>query len=308
MANPAGADADLEWVEVLFADKADLNGFQLGPAPNALVRVVDQDACFPVGAGERVVFGASPAAAPRVDAELGFSLGNSGERSIVAGLHGTILDQVDYDATVEGRTWQLDANDELCVALSQDEYIPGNFGTPGEGNPFCPLVLGSGMCMDAGAPREIVSPGPGDVRITEWMANPLEVGNRDGEWLEVRLDGAFDLNGLVLSDLNTSANPIEAEGCLEVAAGAHVLFARNPNPAENGGLERVDLELSLSLNNSDETIVLSIGDQPLDSVSYERTRAGIATQIDPLGNVCDAAQSYGDGDLGTPGALNPLCP
>ncbi|MGB3050256.1 MAG: lamin tail domain-containing protein [Polyangiales bacterium] len=307
MANPAGADADLEWVEVFFAAEADLNGFQLGPAPDALVTVVDEDACFPVGAGERVVFGASPAAAPRVDAELGFSLGNSGERRIVAGLNGIVLDQVDYDGTVEGRAWQLDPNDQLCVALTQDEYISDNFGTPGESNPICPLVLGPGMCMDEGAPRKVVSPSPGEARITEWMANPLEVGNRDGEWLEVRFDSAVDLNGLVLSDLNSSSDAIEPEDCLEVAAGAHVLFARNANPTENGGLERVDLELSLSLNNSDETIVLSIGDQALDSVSYERSKAGIATQIDPLGNVCDATQAYGDGGLGTPGAPNPWC-
>ena len=307
MANPAGADADLEWVEVLFSAEADLNGLQLGPAPDALVTVVEQDACFPVGAGERVVFGASPAAAPRVDAELGFSLGNSGERSVVAVLNGIVLDQVDYDGTVEGRAWQLDPNDELCVVPTQDEYITENFGTPGESNPICPLVLGPGMCMDDGAPREIVSPSPGEAWITEWMANPLEVGNRDGEWLEVRFDRAVDLNGLVLSDLTASTDAIEAEDCLEVTAGAHVLFARNPNPTENGGLERVDLELSLSLNNSDETIVLSIGDQALDSVSYERSKAGIATQVDLLGNVCDAAQAYGDGDLGTPGAANPWC-
>jgi hypothetical protein len=307
MANPAGADADLEWVEVLFSAEADLNGFQLGPTPDALVTLIDRDPCFPVDAGERVVFGASPAAAPRVDAELGFSLGNSGERSIVAGLNGIVLDQVDYDGTVEGRTWQLDANDELCVARGQDEYISENFGTPGERNPFCPLVLGPGMCMDEGAPREIVSPNPGEARITEWMANPFAVGNRDGEWLEVRFDTAVDLNGLVLSDLSSSTKAIEAEDCLEVAAGAHVLFARNANPTENGGLERVDLGLSLSLNNGDETILLSIGDQVLDSVSYERSQAGIATQIDPLGNVCDAAQTYGDGDLGTPGAPNPWC-
>jgi len=308
MANPAGADAELEWVEVLFSAEADLNGLQLGSAPNALATVVDQDLCFPVGAGERVVFGASPAAAPRVDAELGFSLGNSGARSIVAVLNGIILDQVDYDGTVEGRAWQLDPNDELCVALAQDEYIVENFGTPGESNPTCPLVLGPGKCMDDGAPREIVSPSRGEAWIAEWMANPLEVGNRDGEWLEVRFDSLVDLNGLVLSDLSSSTDPIEAEDCLEVAAGTHVLFARNANPTENGGLERVDLELSLSLNNSDETIVLSIGDQALDSVSYERSKAGIATQVDVLGNVCDAAQAYGDGDLGTPGAPNPWCP
>jgi len=308
MANPAGADAELEWVEVLFSAEADLNGLQLGPAPNALATVVDQDLCFPVGAGERVVFGASPAAAPRVDAELGFSLGNSGARSIVAVLNGIVLDQVDYDGTVEGRAWQLDPNDELCVALKQDEYISENFGTPGESNPICPLVLGPGMCMDDGAPREIVSPSPGEAWITEWMANPLEVGNRDGEWLEVRFDSTVDLNGLMLSDLSSSTDAIEAEDCLEVATGSHVLFARNANPTENGGLEGVDLELSLSLNNSDETIVLSIGDQALDTVSYERSKAGIATQVDVLGNVCDAAQAYGDGDLGTPGAPNPWCP
>ena len=307
MANPAGADASLEWVEVLFSAEADLNGFQLGPAPDALLTSVDQDACFPVGAGERVVFGASSAAAPRVDAELGFSLGNSGERSIVAGLDGIVLDRVDYDGTVEGRAWQLDPSDELCLGPAQDAYISDNFGTPGESNPICPLVLGPGMCMDEGTPREIVSPSPGEARITEWMANPLAVGNRDGEWLEVQFETAVDLNGLVLSDLSSSTGAVQAEDCLEVAPGAHVLFARNANPTENGGLERVDLELSLSLNNGNETIVLSIDDQALDSVSYERSRAGIATQIDPLGNLCDAAQAYGDGDLGTPGAPNPWC-
>ncbi|NNE19425.1 MAG: hypothetical protein HKN10_13195, partial [Myxococcales bacterium] len=113
---------------------------------------------------------------------------------------------------------------------------------------------------------------------------------------------------LVLSDLSSSSGAIEADDCLEVAVGAHVIFARNANPLENGGLERVDLELSLSLNNSDETIALSIGDQALDSVSYERSKAGIATQVDVLGNVCDASQAYGDGDLGSPGAPNPRCP
>ena len=307
MANPAGVDADLEWVEVLFSAGADLNGFELGPTPDALARSVDQDECFPVGAGERVVFGASSAAAPRVDAELRFSLGNSGERRIVAGLNGIVLDQVDYEGTVEGRAWQLAPDEELCLAPAADSYLSDNFGTPGEPNPSCPLTLGPGMCMDEGTPREIVSPSEGEARITEWMANPAAVENRDGEWLEVRFDAAVDLNGLVLSDLGARTDAIEAEECLEVAAGAHVLFARNTNPAENGGLERVDRALSLSLNNGDETILLSIGDQTLDSVSYERSQAGVATQIDPFGNVCNAVQAYGDGDLGTPGAPNPWC-
>ena len=307
MANPEGADADFEWVEARFDAEADLNGFQLGPAPDALKVVVDHEDCFPVGAGTRVVFGASPAAAPRVDAELDFSLGNSGERIIVAGVAGVVLDRVDYDGTVEGIAWQIDPSGDVCLARPQDEYLEKNFGTPGDANPSCPPVLGPSMCFDSGGPRDIVSPGPDDASITEWMANPSSVGNREGEWVEVRLDAAVDLNGLVLSDLTSSTTTVESEDCLRVRAGAHVIFARNANPLENGGIEGVDADLSLSLNNSDEAIALSIGGQVLDTVTYARSTAGVATQVDELGNLCEAVHAYGDGDLGTPGSANPRC-
>jgi hypothetical protein len=139
------------------------------------------------------------------------------------------------------------------------------------------------------------------------MANPSSVGNREGEWVEVRLDAAVDLNGLVLSDLTSSTTTVESEDCLRVRAGAHVIFARNANPLENGGIEGVDADLSLSLNNSDEAIALSIGGQILDRVTYDRSTAGVATQVDELGNLCEAVHAYGDGDLGTPGSANPRC-
>ena len=307
MANPKGSDTDFEWVEALFLAEADLNGFELGPAPDALKAVIDQEECFPVDAGARVVFGASPAAAPRVDAELKLSLGNSGARSIVAAVDGVVLDRVDYEGTVEGIAWQVDSNDEVCLARPQDEYRTDNFGTPGDPNSSCPPVLGPGMCFDDGTPREIISPRPGEVSITEWMANPSSVDNRDGEWVEVQFEAAVDLNGLLLSDLTSSGTTVEDEGCLGVDAGAHLIFARNANPLENGGIQQADAELGLTLNNSDEAIRLSVGDQVLDSVSYQRSRAGVATQIDELGSICDATQVYGDGDLGTPGLANPRC-
>ena len=62
-----------------------------------------------------------------------------------------------------------------------------------------------------------------------------------------------------------------------------------------------------SLNNTDETITLSIDGQVVDSVSYARSNPGVATQVDDVGNVCDAVHVYGDGDLGTPGLANPWC-
>jgi hypothetical protein len=307
MANPAGADVELEWVEARFDAATDLNGFQLGPAPDALKVVIDQEDCFRVDAGTWVVFGASSGAAPRVDADLGFSLGNTGPKSIVAGIKGVVLDRVEYDHADEGIAWQVDPYDEVCPAQPGDEYFEANFGTPGHPNGPCAPVLGPGMCFGEGAARDIVSPGPDDARITEWMANPSSVGNREGEWVEVRFDTAVDLNGLVLSDLTSSRTTVEDEKCLRVGPGAHVVFARNEKPEENGGIDDVDAELSLSLNNSNETITLSVGGRVLDSVMYTRSKPGVATQVDETGNVCDAVDAYGDGDLGTPGSANPWC-
>ena len=85
-------------------------------------------------------------------------------------------------------------------------------------------------------------------------------------------------------------------------AGVHTT-----NSADTRGIEGVDVVLSLSLNNSDEVITLSIDDRVLDSVSYESSKPGVATQVDEAGNTCDAVNAYGDGDLGTPGVANPWC-
>jgi hypothetical protein len=307
MANPDGDDSGMEWVEVLFETDADLNGLQLGPSEEALREATSQGACLPVDAGTRVVFGASPAAAPRVDADLRFSLGNSGSRSIVIGVDGVVLDRVDYDSTVEGISWQLDSEESLCLAAFDDEYGAGNLGTPAEDNPPCSLVLETGWCFEDGVPRPIVSPMATDVWITEWMANPVAVENREGEWVELYFERAVDLNGLVLSDLTSNETRIERADCWPVPAGTFVLLARNLDPARNGGVEGVHAELSLSLNNSDETIALSVDGLTLDSVTYRQSTPGVATQVDDLGNVCDAGTPYGDGDWGTPGSANPRC-
>jgi len=152
-----------------------------------------------------------------------------------------------------------------------------------------------------------VHPAVGEVRITEWMANPAAVDNRAGEWVELRFDEPADLNALSLSDLTERVTTIESRDCLPVAAGAYVVLARSTDPATNGGVENTASTLSLSLNNTDETLSLSVDGVLLDSVSWERTNPGVATQVDALGRVCEAMDAYGDGDLGTPGFANPVC-
>ena len=310
MANPKGADGELEWVEVLFTESADLNGVRLGPQSGSLGKPITDEACFPVDAGTRVVFGASPAAAPRVDAELDFSLGNSNERSIVVAVEETLLDRVDYLGSDEGVAWQVDPAGVVCLvdAVPDHEYREANFGTPGESNPLCVPVLEEGMCFDGDTPRPIRSPSAAQVQITEWMANPSMAGNRDGEWVEVRFSAAVDLNGLGWSDLAGAAATLERAECLSVPSGAYVVFARNPNGDENGGIPFVDAELGVSLNNADETLSINIDGEVLDSVSYDASQPGVATQVDEWGLVCDAIAPYGDGDLGTPGAPNRPCP
>ena len=299
MANPEGLDADLEWVEVYFPRVVDLNGLQLGPAPEELSLVVESDDCFPVDAGARVVFGASPAAAPRVDAELPFSLRNSGEHSIVAAVGGVVLDRVDYLDAVEGVSWQRDDAGEVCLAAS--------VSTPGEPNPSCAPVLAEGQCLDGGVPRDIVRPRAGRARISEWLASPNAVDDRVGEWVELRFDDAVDLNGLTLSDRSASSPSFEGTTCHSVAAGAHIVWARELGPELNGGIGLAAAELGISLNNRDEDIVLSVDGEVLDAVSYARSEPGVAVQVDSSGLRCAATLEYGDGDFGTPGLPNPAC-
>ena len=310
MANPRGTDGDFEWVEVFLSEAAELHGLRLGSSPDALRPPAFEESCFPVDAGTRVVFGAGPRAAPRVDAELDFSLGNGGTRSIVVAIGEHVLDRVDYDGSEEGQAWQLDAEGELCIVepTSDNEYAEGNFGTPGQANPPCPTVLPEGMCFDGATPRPIRSPTAGQVRITEWMANPSKVDNRNGEWVEVELLAPMDLNGLVWSDLTATGRPLENDDCLAVEAGALLVFARSDDPGANGGVAPVAGELGVSLNNTVETISVGVGEEVLDTVSYSRPLAGVATQLDERGFSCEAITPYGDGDLGTPGEPNRACP
>jgi hypothetical protein len=307
MANPDGPDASLEWIEVTFDANADLNGLQLGPSADDLKAAIDSDVCFPVDAGESVVFGASPAAAPRVDADLRFSLGNSGMRTIVAAIGDVILDEVGYEGTSEGIAWQVDVEATMCLSDPFHEYAPGNFGTPGTQNPSCPAVLEAGTCLDEGVPRDIVEPAAGEAHIVEWMADPAAVDNRMGEWVEVRFDRAADLNGLSLADLTATDVALTSDECIAVPAGGHAVWAREIDPSLNGGVDAVIAELAVSLNNRNETITLRVDGAVLDSVAYARAEPGTATQVDQLGRVCLASTRYGDGDLGTPGSPNAPC-
>ena len=92
---------------------------------------------------------------------------------------------------------------------------------------------------------------------------------------------------------------------IEIERGVLTLTVRAQFGARLGtfeGREAINVALQRNLRG-----IGCIDGQVVDSVSYARSNPGVATQVDDVGNVCDAVHVYGDGDLGTPGLANPWC-
>jgi hypothetical protein len=165
--------------------------------------------------------------------------------------------------------------------------------------------------MDGVTLRATVPPLAADVTITEWMPNPQGVSDANGEWFEVHFAAAADLNGLQLGKdsgppLNVTTTLSDAN-CLSVAADTYVVFARNTNTLENGGLPDTNIFASgISLTNGGDSIFVAIADALLDEITYAASTQGASTQVDSVGGTCDGTNVYDavNTNLGTPGAAN----
>jgi hypothetical protein len=333
LANPSGTDDEKEWFEVLVNRDVDLNGLEIGRTPPAIEETLADDNCLRFAAGDRVLFARNAAAAsngglPPVDFTFDFTLTNSGG-SIFVGVGGNVLDQVSYATSGDGAATQLDSgktapadNDvpaNLCAATAT--YGDGNKGTPRMANRSCGTIMPGDQCSDGGTPRDLVVPAVGDLVITEYMANPKAVADATGEWFEVFVARNVDLNGLQMGvDLANLRTTLNSSDCLEAAAGSYLVFARSDMASMNGGLPRVDYVFGFDLVNSNRGLVLARGGDLLDGTTYATTTEGAATSLPPsrqnasdndsAANWCPApaASTYGLGDRGTPGVVNPSCP
>ena len=172
---------------------------------------------------------------------------------------------------------------------------------------------------------------PGDVVVTEFMANPRRADDQSGEWFEV---------------VNTSARQVDLLGWLVraedgrdgvehsvvLAPGALALFAADGDAEANGGLPAVDVDYeydAIKLTNVGATLTLSAGDLVLDELTYDAdswiVQPGRSTYLDAAyadATLNDSPFPWcvtpeeddfdyggGPGDHGTPGVLNPgdLC-
>ena len=342
MPSPAGDDNTQEWFEAKATAAFDLNGLGLDRAGDtAMPSVIESADCIHVNAGDYVVFakstdmaldGGLPAAA--IKGTFKFSMvGGSptapGDVAIVAA--GTVIDSVTYTKSTTGKALQLDpdlvdpaANDEesnFCDATRA--YGPGGTGTPGELNDQCMLMPPAGQCSAGGVNRPVVTPAPGSLVVTEFLANPAGTGtDATQEWFEIANVGAaaFDLNGLGLKGNATTVNLVQSADCKPVAAGGFALFAHTADPTMNAMLPVVDATFTFALAQSNGSISVLDGATVLDTVTWTTGIAeGASKQLDPdlttttandlPASFCTGTAPYGDmTNKGTPKAANVQCP
>ncbi|MEX1368826.1 MAG: hypothetical protein AB1Z98_37205, partial [Nannocystaceae bacterium] len=266
MSDPSMVSDDAgEWVEILVSADIDLNGLALGEEGDLSdATPLTGNDCVPVAAGTRLILARSDDPAlngglPRVDGQFDFSL-NQSDNDVVLSYGGQIVDVLSYGSTAAGVAHNVDpdfetpdGNDDPNVQCrATTPYGDGDLGTPGAANVECDIPPPEGQCLDGDGFRDVVRPLPGDLVVTELMANPEAAAEEsDSEWFELRALSDVDLNGLQLGTVEGEPrDSIETAPCLRLAAGDFAVIARESDPALNGGLPQVDATFDFALTNS----------------------------------------------------------
>lgn len=244
----------------------------------------------------------------------------------------TTFDEIQYSVTPKAaHARQLDGRQSPDSVVNDDEtkwcdsptMLAGtaNFGTPGQPNAQCPVVVPSGNCIEAGGTqsRPVRPPAPGQLFFTEVMADPAGT-DTDREWLELHSSGQeVDLNDVVLT-IGTTNRTLTSPQCLTIPAGGYAVLAQDTDAGVNGGLTNVLATFTATLANAGGMLALSIEDAGIDTAIYPASSSGFALQLDPSrldavsnddpGAFCLANVRYADpdaGNSGTPGAANTAC-
>ncbi len=160
---------------------------------------------------------------------------------------------------------------------------------------------------------------PTSVVINEIMQNPHVVGDGEGEWFEFYNASStpFDLEGCVIRDNDGDSHIIE--NSLIINGFGYLVLAKNGTSTENGGVLADYVYSSFILANSDDEVVLECCQTEIDKVEYDggsqfpNPKGVSMLLINPFldnnlgGSWCTSTSFFGDGDLGTPGALNDTC-
>ncbi len=111
---------------------------------------------------------------------------------------------------------------------------------------------------------------PGDIIISEVMANPEAVSDSNGEWFEVHnLTGnTLDLNGITLSDDGTNSHVVNFGGALTLNPNDYLVFGKNGSSSLNGGYMADYAYSGFSLSNGADEIVIGLDGMELVRLEY----------------------------------------
>ncbi|MCO4771179.1 MAG: lamin tail domain-containing protein [Deltaproteobacteria bacterium] len=288
LANPEGADAGKEWVELVNLGGApvDLDGWTLSDTTS--VRHAFADTVLEAGRSlvvEAGSVGGIPGATA-VATSGALSLGNSKDQLVLRDADDSIVDRVAWTAAAPG----------VSFNRNEDGDLAGNFvlhtTLPGAVEDSSPGLTASGGAW-----------GP-TVIVNELMPNPAGTDSGN-EWVELVNTGnaSVDLTGWTLGDT--------AEPDRHVFSGtlgpdeALVLFDSGSHPEVPGSL--TSSSGSLSLNNSNETLTLRNADGiVVDTVAWTASTSGVSlnrvTDADPAATLIDHDTVLGASGTSSPDA------
>ncbi len=343
MAEPSTSnDAAREWIELYVAAGApvDLNGLSIRNSKPGTTTTQAQsfnsESCLRVQPGTYVVLArpedpAFPSNLPADAVVSGLTFYNDAALEIELSRLGVVFDIANVPASVSGKAQGVPTHEpvtnDVATAFCLSEVV-GLFeevGTPGQANICGPA------CVQGGAARTVVAPNPGDLVITEVMANPDGTDN-GRDWIEIYMAGgsAVDLNGLGIVNVSPAATTkgwtVEADTCIRFEPGGYAVLG-GQNIASLGITPLATFgtasdALFFSSFTGTATLTLDMGGTPIDAVGYPSQSNDKSYQLDDdvlttagndAGLWCQAAAadpSYtcGTGSCtGSPGLPNPTC-
>ena len=316
MSSP-GAGADYEWLEIYNAsgEPQDLHGLNI-VREGSSTSLYEPGITLQPGAYAVLAKGEDP------DVPADYIYSNltltDSEANLCLYCDGEVIDCIDYGDTSKGTAWSLspsaldaDDNDNVdnwCAATT--EWANGDFGTPGEENPACPVVL---EC-----------PETADVVVTEVLPNVA--GDEEGEFIEVLNlgDSAVPLSCLRAVDGSSlrELDLVPTTGCDgTLAPDEYLVFARDLSWHEGEDYRACEIG-GLTMTNSGERWGVGLetlsGDEVelsvIDCASQDcPTDEGVSAHVDPrepgaeeAGYWCASEDTWGD-QLATPGFAGSQC-
>ncbi len=222
--------------------------------------------------------------------------------------------------------WQGDG--KTCTDIDECAKDNGGCGpSPLYGSPIYTCTNQAGAAPQCAGPFGPVLPA-GTLVISELMYNPATSTDDKGEWFEVTnaLSAELDLGGLVI---RSDGGMFVVPAGVKIPASGQLVFGQTKDLLVNGGapvdvamtVTQTGLAVQLSNSGTDEVVLESNG-KIIDSVVYDfskgwpsATGAALSLSADKLTadandsplSWCVAVASYGLGDKGTPGKVNPKC-